>query len=147
MPTPLRESILAAVAARLAAQIPAVPVERARRAPVEIAQMPRLVVRGQEATPDEGQSPGETFWTFGFTVTGYAKGTTDLAAEQALSQLHADVMAALQMAALGPASVMPSVGPADMRIYEPEMSAVPAGEFTVAFAALAVAPTASPYAP
>lgn len=147
MPTPLRESILAAVAARLEAQIPAVPVERARRAQVDLGEMPRLVVRGQEATPDEGQSPGETFWTFGFTVTGYAKGATDLAAEQALSQLHADVMAALQMAELGPASVMPTPGPADVRLYEVDLSAVPAGDFTVAFQALAVAPTASPYAP
>lgn len=144
--TPLRESVLAAVAARLAALISDVPVDRARRAPVEIGDFPRLVLIGTSAFGDEGQSPTETFWTFGFSVTGYAKATTDLGAEQALSDLHARVMAALQMAELGPASVQPTAGLAEMGLYAADDSKTPAGQFSVTFEALAIAPTAHPYA-
>lgn len=143
----LRESVLAAAAGTLAAAISDVPVERARRAPVEIGDFPRLVLIGTSAIGDESQSPMETFWTFGFTVTGYAKAATDLAAEQALSDLHARVMAALQMAHLGPASVMPTAGMADLSLYPADDSRTPAGQFTVSFEALAIAPTAFPYAP
>lgn len=145
--TPLRESVLAAAAEVLAAAISDVPVERARRAPVDIAEFPRLVLIGTSTVGDESQSPMETFWTFGFTVTGYATGTTDLAAERALSDLHARVMAALQMAELGPASVMPTAGLADLGLYSADDSRIPAGQFTAAFEALAIAPTAFPYAP
>ncbi len=145
MATPLRESVLAAAAELLAAAISDVPVERARRAPPDIAEFPRLVVIGTTATGDETQSPCQTFWTFGFTVTGYVRGVTDLAAEQALSDLHARVMAALQMAELGPASIMPTAGAAEMGLYVADESKTPAGQFTVPFEALAIAPTAFPY--
>lgn len=147
MPTPIRESVLAAAAAELETLVPAVPVERARRAPVAIAEMPRLVVTGLGMEPDEGQSPLETFWKIGFSVTGYASGATDLAAEQALTELHARVVAALQAADLGPGAVQPTAGFAEMALYDAEASSKPAGQFTVVFEVLAVTPTSSPYAP
>ncbi len=147
MPTALRESVLAAAAARLAAIITDVPVERARRSPPPIEQFPRLLVHGGGAMPDQSQSPGETFWTFSFTVTGYVSASSDLAAEQALSALHARVMVAMESADLGPGAVQPTAGGAEMALYAAEDSAKPAGQFTVAFEALAIAPTASPYAP
>lgn len=143
---PLRESVLAAVAEVLAAAIPDVPVERARRARPDIAEFPRIVVRGGDAAPDESQTPMLTFWTFGVIVTGYVKAATDLAAEQALSDLHARVVAALQMAELGPASVQPTMRMAEMALYDAADSSTPAGEFTTIVEALATAPTAYPYA-
>jgi hypothetical protein len=145
--TPLRESVLAAVETRLASLISDVPVERARRAPVDISEFPRLIIHGLDASPDLSQSPMETFWTFGFSVTGYVKAATDLAAEQALSDLHASVMAALENADLGPGAVQPTAGAADMALYPAEDSKTPAGQFTVVFQALAIAPTSYPYAP
>lgn len=147
MPTPLRESVLAAVADRLQDMIPGVPVERARRAPVGIDERPRLVVRGGDAAADESQSPMETFWTFGVSVSGYVAAASDLAAEQALSTLHAQVMEALQAVDLGPASVQPTIGLAEMALYDSADSSAPAGQFTIILEALAVAPTAHPYAP
>lgn len=147
MPTPLRESILAAAATRLAAAITDVPVERARRAPPALNEFPRLILRGLSAQPDPTQSPMETFWTFEFEVSGYVTAATDLAAEQALSDLHARVMAALENADLGPGAVQPTAGVAELALYSADDSKTPAGQFSVIFQALSIAPTASPYAP
>lgn len=144
--TPLRESVLAAVVEVLAAAIPDVPVERARRAQPDIAEFPRIIVRGGNAVPDKSQTPTLTFWTFGVLISGYAKASTDLGAEQALSDLHARVVAALQMAELGPASVQPTMRVAEMGLYSADKSKTPAGEFTTVIEALATAPTAYPYA-
>jgi len=146
-PTPLRESVLAAAAARLAEIITDVPVERARRSMPTLEQMPMLVVHGGGASPDNSQSPGETFWTFGFTVTAYFKGADDLAAEQAGSEIHARILVALEYADLGPASVQPTAGQAEIILYSAEDSTKPAGQLVVPFEALAIAPTSYPYAP
>lgn len=143
----LRDSVMEAAAARLAEIIPDVPVDRARRAGVASAEMPRLVLLAGAAVPDESQSPMETFWTFSFVVAGYVTGSTDEAAEQELSLLHARVMEAMQMATLGPASVMPTVGTAEMALLDADESARPIGQFAIPFQALAIAPTAYPYAP
>jgi hypothetical protein len=147
MSTPLRESVLAAAAARLASVVRDVKVERARRAPPAEAEFPLLAIIGGGAVPDYSQSPGETFWTFGFTVIGYAQAASDLAAERALTTLHARVMAALENTDLGPAAVQPTAGAAQFGLYAPDESKTPAGEFSVSFQALAIAPTSSPYAP
>lgn len=143
----LRESVLESVAAHLALAIPEVPVERARRAPVDIRQFPRLIVVGTTMVPDETQSPGETFWTIGFTIMGFARGDDDLDCEQTLTMLHARVVAELQAAELGSASVMPTTGHVEFATYTADNSSAVAGDFAVNFDALAVAPTGSPYAP
>lgn len=146
-PTPLRESVLAAAAAQLAAVITDTPVERARRGMPSIEEFPRLFLHGGGATPDNTQSPGETFWSFDFTVTGYFKGATDLEAEQAGSELHARVLVALENASLGPASIEPTAGTAEIVLYSTDDSSAPAGQFVIPFRALAIAPTSYPYAP
>lgn len=150
MSTPLREAALAAVAARLGAVLPDAPVERARRAPVDTdtEALPRLILHGDAWTADDGQEPGATHWTIGFTVAGYARGRSDLAAERALSDLHARVVAALA----GWTPDILNLGDvveesAEFRLYDAEESAKPAGEFSARFNLLAVGPTASPYAP
>ena len=145
---PLREAALAAIADRLAAQLADVAVERARRAPVDTdtEPMPRLVVRGDDLEADDTQEPGRTHYRIGFGVSGFAGGATDLAAEQALSLLHARSVAVL--AGWTPAT--PGLGDVaeqgtEFRLYEAEDSARPAGEFLARFTILAVGPAGGPW--
>ena len=148
MPTVLREAALAAIAVQLTAQLAGVIVERARRAPVDTdaEALPRLVLRGEEWEADETQEPGRTYYRIGFSVAGYVTATTDLAAEQALSALHASVIAALAgwtptTAGLGDVAELGG----EFRLYDADESARPAGEFAARFTILAVAATGNPY--
>lgn len=150
MPTPLREAALAAIAARLAAELPDVPLERARRSPVDTDKepMPRLVLTGTDWEADETAEPGQTDYTLGFVVAGYARATTDLGIEQALSDLHASAVAAIvgwtpAVDGLGEVSELG----ADFRLYDTEESRKPAGEFLARFSILAIAPLGSPFLP
>jgi len=148
--TPIRETALAAIVARLAAQIPTATVERARRAPVDVEKetLPRLVVTGIDWTADETAEPGITHYTLDFTVQGYAKARTDLATEQALGTLLASTVAALAgwtptESGLGE----PAEAGAELGLYDAEDSAKPAGEFTARFSMLCLAALGSPYSP
>ena len=148
--TPLREAALAAVAARLAAAVPGATIERARRAPVDTdaEPLPRLIVTGTDWTADTTQQPGVTHYNIGFDVVGYAGGGTDLAAEQAVSALHAAVLAALAgwtPDATGLSDV--AEDSASFRTYAADESARPAGAFVARFSLLAVAPTGQPFSP
>ena len=145
---PLREAALAAIAARLATQLPDVTVERSRRAPVDVdtETLPRLVVRGEDWQADEAEEPGRTHYQVGFSVTGFVAGATDIEVEQGLSLLHARVVQAL--AGWTPAD--PGLGDvaeqsADFTLYDVEESARPAGEFLARFSILAVGPTGGPW--
>ncbi|MGG5819640.1 hypothetical protein [Falsiroseomonas sp. HW251] len=145
---PLREAALAAVADRLAAELSDAVVERARRAPVDTdaEALPHLVVRGDDLEADETAEPGRTHYRIGFGVSGFAAGTTDLAAEQALSLLHARTVAAL--AGWTPAA--PGLGDvaeagAEFRLYDADESAQPAGEFLARFTILAIGQPSGPW--
>ena len=123
-------------------------MDRSRRAPVDTdaEPLPRLVVRGDDLEADDTQEAGRTHYRIGFGVSGFAAGTTDLAAEQALSLLHARTVAAL--AAWTPAP--PGLGDiteqgAEFRLYDAEDSARPAGEFLARFTILAVGPAGGPW--
>jgi hypothetical protein len=148
MTTPLREAALAAIAARLATELPDVPAERARRSAVDpVAEGTRLVLTGEDWAADTSQEPGITHYTLGFAVAGYLAAGSDLAAEQALSALHAKVVAVLcgwtpAVAGLG----KPVELGAEFELYDAEDSARPAGEFRVRFEMLALAATGQPYA-
>jgi hypothetical protein len=144
--TPLFDVVLSAVADALAAMLPTAQVARARRAPVEIEERPCLVIIPGSAVPDLTQSPGETFWTFGFTVAGYAAGDDDAAAEAAMMDMHAAVIMALNDADLGGATVQATPGPAEFQLYSAQESAPAAGDFAVGFTALVVAPHGAPFA-
>jgi hypothetical protein len=145
---PLREAALAAVAGRLTTQLPDVAVERARRAPVDTdaESLPRLVLRGEDWQADDTEEPGRTHYRIGFSVAGFAVGITDLAAEQALSLLHARVVEAL-------AGWTPSTAglddvaelSAEFSLYDSEDSARPAGEFLARFSLLAIDPSGGPW--
>lgn len=145
---PLREAVLSAVTAQLLAQLPDVPADRARRAPVDPdkEKLPRLAVIGGDMTADETQEPGRTHYRVEFGVVGYAKGKTDLEAEQALSLLHARAVEALAgwtPAAAGLSDVAEEG--AEFTLYDVADSATPAGEFTARFSMLAVAVAGNPW--
>lgn len=148
MPTPIRETALAAIATRLTAQITTATVERARRAPVDTDKetLPRLVLTGGDMTPDHTAEPGMTHHTLAFDVTGYVRATSDLALEHALSALHAQVVASLegwQPSADG-ISEATEQGAA-FELYPADESDKPAGLFTATFSILCIAPTGDPY--
>jgi hypothetical protein len=147
MPTPIREAILAAVATRLTAQLAGVTVLRAYRAGLDPRLCPAVIITGTSMDADEDISFGETQWRIGFSIAGYITATTDLAADQAMSDLHARVVAALQDYDLGPGFVQSNVGSAQFELYPAEESAKPAGEFSASFEAMAMTPAKSPYAP
>jgi hypothetical protein len=152
--TPIRERLLAMVAARLEEQIPDVPVERARRALVEIREMPRLIVRGGTLAPNDATAFGETLYSAEAIIEGYVVSTDpdvenpDLACERLLSELHARVVSAL--ADWTPDGddlneVMES-GTAEFLPYDLDESSEPAGEFVARFEAQSIRPTGHPYA-
>lgn len=129
----------------LTAALPSVTVERARRAEVALTEMPRLGFRLLAMVPDTSQSPTETFWTLRIGLTGYATAATDQAAETALIEMHAATMAALEGNQFAPGVV--DVAGMGMAIALYEGADRPCGEFNGEITVLAVAPTASPYAP
>ena len=150
MPTPIREAALAAIADRLAAELPSVVLERARRAPVDTDKepLPRLVLTGTDWEADETAEPGSTHYTMGFVVAGYVRDITDLGVEQGLSGLHASVVAAIAnwtpaIDGLGEAAEQG----AEFRLYDTDESAKPAGEVLARFTMFAIAPLGSPYLP
>jgi hypothetical protein len=145
---PLREAALAAIAERIITGLPDVALDRARRAPVDVEAetLPRLVLRGEEIEADDTEEPGRTHYRIGFVVSGFAAGASDLAAEQALSTLHARLVSLL--AAWTPAA--PGLGDvveqgAEFRMYDTEESSLPAGEFLARFSILAIGPNGGPW--
>ncbi|MCA3416618.1 MAG: hypothetical protein INF84_18640 [Roseomonas sp.] len=145
---PLREAALAAIAERIITGLPDVALDRARRAPVdvEVETLPRLVLRGEEIEADDTEEPGRTHYRIGFVVSGFAAGASDLAAEQALSVLHArlvSLLAGWTPAAAGLGDVVEQG--AEFRMYDIEESALPAGEFLARFSILAIGPNGGPW--
>ena len=145
---PLREAALAAIAERIITGLPDVALDRARRAPVDVEAetLPRLVLRGEEIEADDTEEPGRTHYRIGFVVSGFAAGASDLAAEQALSTLHARLVSLL--ASWTPAA--PGLGDvveqgAEFRMYDSEESTLPAGEFLARFSILAIGPNGGPW--
>ncbi len=141
--TALRETALAAIAARLTAQVPGATVERARRAPVDIDKetLPRLVLAATDWAADESVEPLVVHYTLAFTVAGYARARTDLAAEQALSELHASAAAALSGWTPTDAGLSsPQQEDSEMRLYDADESDNPAGEFALRFTMLCTGP-------
>lgn len=152
MAIPLREAVLRAVFDRLAAAVPTATVERARRAPpddAEIARLgkPLLHIIGGDFNNDDGQAPGEQFWSVAFRIEGWCRATTGLDAETAIADLHAQAVAALlgrTFAATAPLSDV-TLQETTMALLSAEESSVPSATFSSTLTALAVAPYGSPY--
>jgi hypothetical protein len=145
---PLREAALAAIAERIITGLPDVALDRARRAPVDVEAevLPRLVLRGEEIEADDTEEPGRTHYRIGFVVSGFAAGVSDLAAEQALSVLHArlvSLLAGWTPAAAGLGDIAEQG--AEFRMYDTEESVLPAGEFLARFSILAIGPNGGPW--
>lgn len=144
----LREACLAAVAARLASQLPSAAVERARRSPPDLENegLPRLIVRGDGIDDDTESDPTRTHYSILFVVHGYARGASDLAAEQALSSLYAQVITALDRWTPTDPGLGDVMGQGtEFRLFDTDESAVPAGEFVARFSMLAVGPAGGPW--
>lgn len=149
MTTAIRETALAVIATRLAAQVTSATVERTRRAPVDVDKesLPRLVLTITDWQADETAEFGLVHYTLGFAVTGYATARTNILAEQAMGALHAQTVAALSgwtpsENGLGE----PVEEGAEFVLLDAEESAKPVGEFTARFSMLCVAALGSPYA-
>ena len=137
-----REEALAAIAARLTAQVPTATVERARRAPVDLdtETLPRLVLAGTDWSADETAEPLIVHYTLSFAVTGYVMARSDLLAEEALGALHALVVAALSGWTPATAGLaVPVEEGADFGLYDTDDSTKPAGDFTARFSMLCLA--------
>lgn len=139
--TALREAALAAIASRLTSEMPTVTVERARRAPVDtdVEVLPKVILTAGDVTADESQEPGYTHYTIGFSVHGFVTADTDLELEQAQSELHGSVQAALagwtpNVTGLG--TVEEQEG--QFVTYDIEESARPASTFQASFTILAI---------
>lgn len=154
--TPILEAAMAAIAARLAAQIPTATVERARRAPVDTDNdtLPILLLDITGWTPDETVEPLVVHYTLEFTVTGHADAggdtgdTQNLLAQQATIALQAQVTAALSgwtPATAGLGDVVEDA--AEHRLFAADESAKPVGEVTARFTMLCTAPLGGPYVP
>ena len=150
MAVPVREAALAAVAARLRAQLPDVALDRARRSAVdtERERLPRVILRAEDIEADDTQEPGRTHYRIGFSVVAFTRAGSDLELEQSLSALHARIVTAL--AGWVPDSW--NLGDvaeqgAEFALYDAEDSAKPAGECVARFSILAVTPTGDPTIP
>ncbi len=114
---PTISACLDAIAARLTAQLPGVPVQRGRRSAISPeATLPRLVVRMGPWSEQEDESFGLTLIRAEAMIEGYTRAPLnatdpDKALEDAMADLHARCQAALagQELAIGIAgdSIMP----------------------------------------
>lgn len=138
MSATLRDTITDAIIARLRAQLAEVPVERARRAPIdpdaEARGLPLLNVLLTSFEPDAEQELGRTHFLAEFTVAGYATGRTDEEMDRALSALHARTHGALDrwMPDVAGANWCAAAG-VEFLAYDADDSARPLGEFTARF--------------
>jgi hypothetical protein len=143
--TALREEVLDAIKARLEGQLPAVPVERSRRAPVDPQEeeLPRLVLTSDEIANDTRAEPGANHLTMSFQVSGFAAGDDDAAADAALSELQAAVGEALDGWASSIINMdAPEFQSGEFRLFDSEdESAKPAGQFVSRFTVLVISPT------
>lgn len=96
MPTPIREQIVAAFAAKLAAiaSVAGLTVEREREDPVTSGEVPFLAVYEEDAAPDSVFA-GEIDVILPISVEGIVAGDTRLAARQAAAVLQAEVEKAI----------------------------------------------------
>jgi hypothetical protein len=143
--TAMRETAIAAITARLAAQLTGVAVERARFGDVDTDNepLPRLLVTAGDLAADESAEPLVVHYTLSFTVQGWctvARGTA-AQVDQATSELHARTVAALSGWTPAEAGIgEPAEEGAEMRVVPSDESAKPLGEFTARFSLLILGP-------
>jgi hypothetical protein len=87
--TPIRESAYTALAARLMAALPDVPVERNRRGALNDGECPRLVLRDGPQQPNRQDAVGEDMFSMQATLEGYIDAPDEAAIGQDLSTLYA----------------------------------------------------------
>ncbi len=142
MPSPIRDILCDQVQATLAAALPGVAIDRARRSePDQDDAMPRLIVRaGGSMSASEAATPQDAAYTLQFQIIGYADGRDDEEAERAVSELEASVIAALVDQPLtAPAGGDLTTGvmflSSDAALFSADDSARAAGSFAVTFSA------------
>nr|WP_314076337.1 hypothetical protein [uncultured Roseococcus sp.] len=162
MATNMRTALASAVVARLQAVIPTVAVERGRRAAVGEGERPLILVETADATADDEMSPSETFWTLTFTATAFlvasrGAGATgaqaDVAAEDALGDMEAAIIAALHAESLStPGGTAPltcgvEIAGSQIDITEAASAAKRLGSVSVDFRAQIVLPVGTTIIP
>lgn len=97
MPTPLREAATAALLAELSAALYGVPVERNRRAPIDIESeaLPRLALFDGDHQVQPSDAHGTVLYRVQAAIEGYATADTDADLAAAVNDLHAQVVAAI----------------------------------------------------
>jgi hypothetical protein len=97
MPTPLREAAIAAIMAQLVATLPAVPVDRNRRAPPDLVRepLPRLAVLDGDHQVQGSDAHGTVLYRVQVLVLGHVTAASDATLGAAINDLHASTVAAL----------------------------------------------------
>jgi hypothetical protein len=113
MPIPIRERVLAALAARLVAELPDVAVERNRDSAV--SRYPALVVVDGDQAADHGTA-GITQYTAQAVIEGYAQAATPAGLGPVLNDLYGRTLAA--------AVADPTLGGIAVDVREREMTVV-----------------------
>lgn len=142
---PIREVLIAAVHAQLGSETSAT-VFRSRRGDVDTEQepLPILIVNVTAMEPDTAGQALHIEWRCTVEVVGLAGATTDAAADEALSDLHADVVAALDGWCPNDATFDDfAVTGSEFRMHDSEESPAPVGEFAATFTIRATAGTGS----
>ena len=126
-----REQCILAVMAALATISPAVPVERNRRAPVDIAEAPRLVVHEGGQT---GQSVdfGLMQYVMQIDVEGTVTAASDALIGPAVNTLYASILVALGTdPSLGGVCIDVRETALDVRVAPADESTTPLAEFAL----------------
>ena len=148
MPTALRESSLAAIAAP--GTNTTATVERARRAAVDTKKdtLPHINLLGGDLSDDITAEPQHTHTTLSFTVVGHVRACTDLAADRRCRNCTPRRLRPWRPGSQrSTAWIRRSTRGAELRLLDAEESEHPAGRFEARFNVLIVAPTGIPSPP
>jgi hypothetical protein len=151
MPTPYREACFAALAAQLAGQITGVPVQRNRRAMVDVAKetLPRHVLLDGDHQARGSDAAGTTLYRVQATIQGWVSAASDELLGGAVNGLHASVVAAIcnqEILVAGEQNIWPEEEGMQLAPFSPEASSRPVMGFEVLVAFdLRVPDTGGPY--
>lgn len=142
---PIREVLIAAVHAQLTGATTAT-VQRSRRADVDTQQetLPILLVHLTAMNADPTAEATLLHWDCTVEITGLAGGRTDALADQAVSDLHAAVVAALDGWSPNDSTFDQfAAGSCEFRMHQADESPAPVGEFAASFTIRAIAASGS----
>jgi hypothetical protein len=151
-PTPLRESAFVAIASRLGTALPTWPIERNRRAPVDIERetLPRLVLRDGSHRVMPSDAFGLRLYRVEIAIEGWVKAGSDAELGYALNDAHAQIVGAICDVELPVDGDEQAISPEELALQAEPLSAagskIRAMSFELAIGFnLRVADTGAPY--